>query len=148
MERVRGTPARAEDLARGLPQTLLNRRNGDGWSIQEHLGHLLDIEALLHGRLNDLENGLPRLRVWDGINRATWEADHNGKSLNEILGAFRASRTGFVVRLEELDDAMVERSGLHPRLNKPMRTIDLVLFMAEHDDHHLARISALKRNLF
>ena len=31
----------------------------------------------------------------------------------------------------------------HPRLDRPMRVIDLAIFAAEHDDHHLARITEL-----
>jgi hypothetical protein len=34
---------------------------------------------------------------------------------------------------------------LHPRLNQPMRVVDLLFFVAEHDDYHLARISELIR---
>ena len=33
----------------------------------------------------------------------------------------------------------------HPRLKKEMRVLDLAFFIAEHDDHHLARISELIR---
>jgi hypothetical protein len=29
---------------------------------------------------------------------------------------------------------------LHPRLKQPMRLVDHLYFVAEHDDHHLARI--------
>ena len=32
---------------------------------------------------------------------------------------------------------------LDPRLRTPMRLIDLGFFVAEHDDHHLARITEL-----
>jgi hypothetical protein len=39
----------------------------------------------------------------------------------------------------------VQRTALHPRLNVRIRVIDLVFFIAEHDDHHLAQISELKR---
>ncbi len=35
----------------------------------------------------------------------------------------------------EVDDAVV-----HPRLKQPMSMVDLFFFIAEHDDHHLARI--------
>jgi len=34
-------------------------------------------------------------------------------------------------------------SALHPRLGTPLRLIDHALFVAEHDDHHLARIGGL-----
>lgn len=36
-----------------------------------------------------------------------------------------------------------ERSALHPRLLTPMRLIDFLAFVAEHDDHHLAEIAWL-----
>ena len=39
----------------------------------------------------------------------------------------------------------VSSSALQPRLKTKIRVIDLVFFIAEHDDHHLARISELKR---
>jgi hypothetical protein len=29
---------------------------------------------------------------------------------------------------------------LHPRLKQPMRLVDHLYFVAEHDDHHLATI--------
>jgi hypothetical protein len=50
-----------------------------------------------------------------------------------------------VRRLDGYDAAFVERTALHPRLNLPMRVIDLIYFIAEHDDHHLARITDLMR---
>jgi hypothetical protein len=39
VERLRGTPARIEDKVRSLSPTLLTRRDGAAWSIQEHIGH-------------------------------------------------------------------------------------------------------------
>ena len=45
VERVRGTPARLVDLTLPLPREILTRRDGDKWSIQEHAGHLLDLES-------------------------------------------------------------------------------------------------------
>ncbi len=47
--------------------------------------------------------------------------------------------------LEGADEAAAVRSALHPRLGTPMRLIDLALFTAEHDDHHLAAITALRQ---
>ncbi len=37
------------------------------------------------------------------------------------------------------------KTALHPRLKTPMRLIDSLYFVAEHDDHHLAIISNLLR---
>src|SRR5262249_40428354 len=55
VERVRGTPARLEDLTRGMSREVLTRRDGDKWSIQEQAGHLLDLEELGMQRLADFE---------------------------------------------------------------------------------------------
>jgi hypothetical protein len=44
--------------------------------------------------------------------------------------------------LERLDDEL-ERCVVHPRLGTPMRLVDLAYFIAEHDDHHLARLREL-----
>jgi len=35
--------------------------------------------------------------------------------------------------------------SVHPRLQQPMRLVDSLYFVAEHDDHHIAKISGLLR---
>jgi uncharacterized damage-inducible protein DinB len=145
LERVRGTPARLEDRLLSLPRELLTKRTGGSWSIQEQAGHLLDLGTLDTGRLDDYEAGLQTLRPADRENRKTHEADHNANTIERILKEFRAERGEFVRRLDEYDAAFVARTALHPRLNLPMRVLDLIYFIAEHDDHHLARITDLIR---
>jgi|SRR5882672_3571514 len=147
VERVRGTPARLEDLTRSLSREMLTRREGDKWSIQEQAGHLLDLELLGMGRLDDYEAGREALRAADMENRKTHDANHNTDTVANIFAAFRQERMAFVQRLDAYDEAFVQRTALHPRLNVQIRVIDLVFFIAEHDDHHLARISELKRLL-
>ena len=144
-ERVRGTPARLEDLVRSAKPEMLTRREQDKWSIQEHAGHLLDLEPLGMNRLDDYEAGRDQLHAADMENRKTHEANHNAASIEDILRAFRAERMEFVRRLDEYDEAFVQRVAIHPRLKKPIRVLDLAYFIAEHDDHHLARISELIR---
>ena len=145
VERVRGTPARLEDLTRGLSREVLTRRDGDKWSIQEQAGHLLDIGELEMTRLDEFEAGRATLSAADMTNQLTHEANHNSNSIENILSAFRKARMAFVARLDSYDEAFVSRTAMHPRLKTPIRVIDLAFFIAEHDDHHLARISELKR---
>lgn len=145
VERVRGTPARLEDLTRGLSKEILTRRDGDKWSIQEQAGHLLDLEELGTHRLDDFEAGREALVAADMANQKTHAADHNANTIESILAAFRYQRMEFVHRLDGYAEAFVQRTALHPRLKQRIRIIDLVFFIAEHDDHHLARISELKR---
>jgi uncharacterized damage-inducible protein DinB len=145
VERLRGTPARIEDKVRGLSPALLTQRDGDAWSIQEHIGHLLDLDELHDGRLDDFLAGAAVLRAADMANRKTWEAHHNERPIAELLGAFRRERERFVARLDGWDPGLLSITALHPRLNQPMRVVDMAFFTAEHDDHHLARMTELAR---
>jgi len=144
VERLRGTPARLEERTAGLSRDALVGRPGDAWSIQENAGHLLDLEPLWSGRLDELLAGAGGLRAADLENRRTFEANHHGRALADILAEFRHTRLGIVARLETLSEADVRRTALHPRLQLPMSATDLFFFVAEHDDHHLARITELR----
>jgi uncharacterized damage-inducible protein DinB len=145
VERLRGTPARIEDKVRGLSPAVLTRRDGDAWSIQEQIGHLLDLDELHAGRLDDFLAGAPVLRAADLTNRKTAEAGHNQRPLADLLAAFRRERAAFVARLDAWDLRTMSRTALHPRLQQPMRVLDMAFFTAEHDDHHLARMTELAR---
>lgn len=145
LERLRGTPARVEELARSLSPELLTERRGGKWSAQEHVGHLYDLDELHEARLEDYERGAEVLRAADMTNRKTEEASHNSARLEDLLALFRSARESFVRRLEAMTEEEAARTALHPRLGKQMRVIDLALFVAEHDDHHLASITELSR---
>jgi uncharacterized damage-inducible protein DinB len=143
IERLRGTPARLDDRVRSLPRERLIRRDGAKWSIQEHAGHFVDVEALFAGRLDEYDAGATRLRPADVSGQRTWLADHNRRELSTILAEFRAARGNLVTRLEAMDEAGFARTAIHPRLDRPMRVCDMMLFEAEHDDYHLALITGL-----
>jgi uncharacterized damage-inducible protein DinB len=145
VERLRGTPARLEDKVRSLPAEILTRRDGDAWSLQEHIGHLLDLDELHAGRLDDFLAGAEVLRPADIKNRKTWEGRHNETPIAELLHDFRRERLAFVARLDAWDPELVSLTALHPRLQQPMRVVDMALFTAEHDDHHLTRMTDLAR---
>jgi uncharacterized damage-inducible protein DinB len=145
VERLRGTPARVEEKIRALSPAVLTRRDGDAWSIQEHLGHLLDLDELHLARVDDFLTGAETLRAADMQNRKTQEADHNRREAKHLVQDFRRERRRFVERLEGIEPAWLSRSALHPRLGQPMRIVDMAWFVAEHDDHHLARMTELQR---
>ena len=147
IERVRGTPARLEELLNGLPPDTLTSQVDGRWSMQENAGHLLDLESLVTQRLDEYLAGNSALHAADMSNRKTYEASHNEVPVNSILTAFRHARHELVDRLESLHSEIFARSALHPRLNVQMRLVDMLFFQAEHDDYHLARISELKKLL-
>lgn len=147
LERLRGGPARVEDRTRALPTSVLTLQPGGKWSIQQHVGHLGDLESLFSGRLDDFEAGAEVLRAADMSNRATEEARHNERVLTDLFRDFRRERGALVARLDALPPEFFTRSALHPRLERPMRLADMLLFHAEHDDYHMARITELIRAL-
>lgn len=147
LERLRGTPARLEELARFYPAQCLTVRLNGGWSMQEHAGHLYDLDELHDGRLSDFIAGATALRPWDVTNKKTFESNYNAQSLEGILRNFRAGRHHFVYRLEGVDRGLLNRTARHPRLQIEMRLVDMAYFVAEHDDHHLAKMTEIARTL-
>src|SRR5215471_9167418 len=79
--RLRGTPARLEEIVRGVPRATLTRKPGDKWSAQEHAGHLLDLEPLWAARVDDFLGGGETLTAADLTNRKTDEAGHNARDV-------------------------------------------------------------------
>jgi len=145
MTRLRGTPARLEELIGAYSHEILTRRQDGTWSIQENAGHLLDLEPLWLSRLDDFASGIETLRAAELSNRKTHEASHNGGNVKEILSQFRKARASLVERAENLDVKTYSRTALHPRLKTPMRLVDHLYFVAEHDDQHMARMWELGR---
>ncbi|MGZ8544089.1 MAG: DinB family protein [Flavisolibacter sp.] len=115
------------------------------WSVKEHLGHLTDLETLWWNRLKDFRENKPVLTAADMNNSRTYEALHNEKSLESLLNAFVVERQKMLETIYEFDEEMLGRTALHPRLNQPMRVIDALYFVAEHDDHHITIISSMLR---
>jgi hypothetical protein len=145
VERLRGTPARIEEKLEGVGIDDLTHRDGDAWSVQEHLGHLRDLDDLHTARLDDFLSGAGTLRPADLKNRKTHEAQHNEKATLDLLADFRRERGRFVTRLDAWEPDQLGLTAVHPRLQQPMRVIDMALFVADHDDHHLAKMTELLR---
>lgn len=144
--RLRGTPARLEEMVRGCPAERMVRAPEGKWSAQEHAGHMADLEPLWMARVEDYVTGRPQLTTADLTNRKTFDANHNSRAVEAILADFRRARLELVNRLAGLDPAQFTRAIPHPRLEVPMRMVDHLFFAAEHDDHHLAIIWQMIQN--
>ncbi|MDQ3278895.1 MAG: DinB family protein, partial [Bacteroidota bacterium] len=129
--------ATADDEASG--------KSNNGWSVKEHLGHLTDLEELWWKRLQDFLDGKAELTPADLANTKTTEAGHNEKTLERLLQAFILERQRLLETVYGFDQTTLALTSVHPRLQQPMRLIDSLYFVAEHDDHHIAKISGLLR---
>jgi len=140
IDRLRKTPSRIEQLTAKLQPGDLTLQPGGKWSVQEHVGLLLDLESLFNGRLEDFESEAEVLRPADMTNQKTYDADHNKSEFISIMSTFSRVRGQLVQRLEAYPMEMFGKIAQHPRLDKPMRVVDSLYFQAEHDDHHVETI--------
>jgi uncharacterized damage-inducible protein DinB len=144
IERLEKTPLLLKIKMDEIPTEHLTIKRNGKWSIQENIGHLIDLEPIWQGRLEDILNNKEELRAADLENKKTDLAGHNEKDIHDLIDEFMNIRFLTIKKLRELTDNEAYKSSLHPRLKTPMRTMDLFLFVAEHDDYHLARIIELE----
>lgn len=147
LERLYGTVPRLRAMTAGLDDNALSHKPGGAWSIREHIGHLSDLEELHDGRIDDFLAGKSILRAADMSNARTYAASHNTRSLEELIREFENKRSAFIARLEKLSDEVQAKQALHPRLQVQMRPVDMAFFTAEHDDHHLADIRSILKQV-
>lgn len=145
IDRLEGTALRLKHKISPLSPERLTAKVAEKWSIQENIGHLIDLEPLWQGRLADILAGATYLRAADLENKQTDGAKHNDRAIDDLVAEFIALRQVTTANLKSLDERAIYQQALHPRLEKPMRTMDLFLFVAEHDDHHLVQINQLKQ---
>ncbi|GAB5527267.1 MAG: hypothetical protein Roseis2KO_51390 [Roseivirga sp.] len=146
-ERLDGLLLRLEHKLSSIPVAHLETKIEGRWSIKEHVGHLLDLEDLWIARMEDFHNGKTALSPADLENRKTHEAGHNQRSIEELTRALTQKRAVLLALCKKSEHRAEVLTALHPRLKQPMRLIDLAYFVAEHDDHHLAAITEIHRQL-
>jgi len=143
IERMRGTILQLEAMVKNIPDDILQAKTDGKWSVKEVIGHLYDIEDLSNGRIDDFLEHKETLRAADMSNAKTTASNYNLKPVNELLKQFSEARNKFIDRVKDLDEVTASLTALHPRLKTPMRLVDCLFFIAEHDDHELTKIRGL-----
>lgn len=142
----RATPARLEQLLRGLNRAQLRRRPAPGkWSINEIVAHLADSEMVGGYRIRMIlsKNGTPiqafDQNVWARI------GDYNRVDPGLALEMFRALRAANLRLIRSLSPQRLRQYGIHAERGKEsvMRIIQLY---AGHDLNHLGQIDAIRRS--
>jgi DinB superfamily len=152
--RVNGTSARLEDSIRGIEERIVKSRTPSvattenlrpplRWSPLDHAGHLLDVDELHSQRIKDFLNDKETLSPADPGNSKTEEEHYNRQPVDPILQRFRVGRSTMTNVLFGLPESAFEKRSKHPRTSEPIRLLDYVELIAEHDDHHLATIREL-----
>jgi uncharacterized damage-inducible protein DinB/predicted GNAT family acetyltransferase len=146
LERLQTSIDRFEEVIRILSECDLTYKPQNKWSIKEHLGHLGVLEPLWQIRFQEIKNNQGSMTPADLNNTATNEAAFNTQNREVILKNFNRKRGQTVKLLKSFSGADFLNHISHPRLNQQMRIIDLMYFVAEHDDHHLRAITKIIAN--
>jgi uncharacterized damage-inducible protein DinB len=136
-QRLQQAPAVLETVLLTIPEQLLSHQPGGTWSIKEHTGHLSVLEPLWRARIQDIIDKKPVLTPADLNNSATSEAGFNKFNITELAQRFAEERKQTLSLLESININDHTHTSLHPRMQQPMRMIDILYFTAEHDDHHI-----------
>lgn len=140
VERLRSTLPRIKELTGNITDKDASFMPEGKWSIKQHIGHLTDLEELHAGRLYDFLEKKSTLRPADMDNKKTEEADHNKRTLPDLLSDFKNSREKFIRHVLEFSKEELLRKAIHPRLKEEINVIDLLHFVAEHDLFHQVHI--------
>ena len=136
LERLEGAIIRLEKKLSGIDDPVVSEKLEGKWSVKQNIGHLAEVDEVSWKRLDEIKQGV------SPMSPAVFEPrqDYNTQQLQDILNYFRSNRERNLKKYRSLSDEDLVRSSIHPRLKIPMTPVDLALFEAEHDDHHIVRI--------
>lgn len=138
-ERLEGAIVRLRSKTEGVDESVLTYNLENKWSIKQNIGHLIDVDVISRKRVAEIVSRAPFLSRAD----IETQDDYNGMPMWVILDRFNAARRANIDCLLSLSEHELKMTAVHPRLNVPMNAVDLAWFDAEHDDHHLVRISTI-----
>jgi hypothetical protein len=143
LERLAGTIARIESKVAGIPEQVLSNKLDGKWSIKQNIGHLAEVDEIAMKRIGEMKLGV------SPMSPAVFEPrqDYNEQPVRVVIDYFRRNRLANIAEYGNLSENDLNRSSLHPRLKVHMTPVDLAWFDAEHDDHHLVRISEILNSL-
>ena len=138
LERLHGTIVRIEKKVQGVSEEVLSARLDNKWSVKENIGHLAEVDEIAHKRISEMISGISPMSpaVFEPKPFYEWP-------ISTVIEYFRDNRLRNINRYALLTPDELEKSSEHPRLKMRMTPVDLALFDAEHDDHHLVRVNEI-----
>src|SRR5207247_7251913 len=103
VERLRGTLPQLE-MTKNIPDDKLSLKKNGKWSVKEIAGHLFDLEELWSNRVNDFLAHKEMLSAADLNNTKTHHANHNSKTISDLLNQFSSARNDLIRKIENLDE--------------------------------------------
>lgn len=136
LERLEGTIIRLEHRVAGVSDNILSTKYNDKWSVKQNIGHLAEVDRVANKRIDEIVAGVTVLSP------AVFEPqDYNPWPIEKVVEFFREARLSNINKYRGLSELHLSKGSTHPRLKVLMTPVDLAWFDAEHDDHHLLKIS-------
>lgn len=136
LERLESGVLKFRTITQNISNKQINYKPFGKWSIKEHLGHLWILEFLWQKRFIEIKENKTEMSPADLNNTATNKALFNQYNIDKLLDDLEQERQITIQLLRGFKGNDFEYSLFHPRLNQPMRVIDLMFFVVEHDAHH------------
>jgi hypothetical protein len=139
LERMQGAVARMNAKVEDVSDAILSDQRDGKWSVKQNIGHLAEVEEISLKRVDEILRGVPIM------SSAIFPVkhDYNAMPVGDVIALFERSRLATLEVYDALDVAALAITSIHPRFKVPMNAVDLALFHAEHDDHHLLRITEI-----
>jgi len=143
LERLSFTALRMEHKVRSVPDEILSRQLNNKWSVKQHIGHLAEVDEVALKRIHEMVSQVPTLSP------AVFEprGDYNSMPVHEVIEIFQTNRLENLSLYNNLSEVDLQKTSVHPRLKVRMNPVDLAMFDAEHDDHHLVKIREIIQTL-
>lgn len=135
-ERLQGTVWRMENKVKGVRDHTLSEKPGGKWSVKQHIGHLAEVDQINNKRIDEILGGAPTMSpaVFEPQDYSTWPVAN-------VIAFFNETRQSNLAKYAGLTTKEMMLTSVHPRLKVAMNPVDLAFFDAEHDDHHLLKIT-------
>ena len=139
LERLSFTAMRIQHKVHQVSEAKLSLQQDGKWSIKQNIGHLGEVDEIANKRIHEMLEGIPTLSP------AVFEPKgyYNRQDINEVIAFFQEGRAKNIALYNSLNEVDLQKSSLHPRLKVMMNPVDLAMFDAEHDDHHLVKINEI-----
>jgi len=150
ISKTNATHAKLSGFLHGLAPDAAERKLGDGWTIRETVGHLVDAERA-HRRFIETVAGGQSMALVPGFDINAWNAarvaKRAGQSLADLMADFERERTLTLALLSTLTDDARSRVGVHAALGEV--SVDYVArIIGLHERSHLQEMQdALKQYL-
>src|SRR5690606_23765754 len=148
LDRLENFPMILNQILDQIPEQFPTYNTEGKWSINQNIGHLFLLEIIWRARFQEINDGKKMMSPADLNNTATTRSSSNKLLITELIKCFWYERIKTIDFLKSLNSDDILKSSIHPRLNQPMRVIDLMYFVAEHDQHHLNTILEIMNNKF